>query len=96
MNSAAVLKQTGLCIGVQVRSEICLPGQGKCLTRLEVSDPVLIAASGSVIPEGEVRQIALPQVWPVDLLEDLQQCGSRGLQCGTGAGRSCGDGQSLS
>ena len=58
---------------VQVPSEICLPVQGRGLTGLEVSDPVLIAASRSVVPEGEVGQIALPQVWSVDLLKDLQQ-----------------------
>ena len=68
-----------------------LPASAYMLTGLEVSDPVLIAASCSVITEGEVRQIALPQVWSVDLLKDLQQCGSRGLQCGTS--RDSGDGQ---
>ena len=43
------------------------------ITCLEVIHPVLIAAQGGVITKGEVGEVADPEVWPVDLLEDLQR-----------------------
>ena len=44
----------------------------RCLTRLQVSDPGLVAAQRSVVTDGEVIEVAGPEVGPVDLLEDLQ------------------------